>query len=114
MRFRVRTFSSLVLLASLFSGINIVAIAPANAAVACDAGVTAQSGITVAPKHGKVFYVDTGQSQNVDAAYVAYQITAGSTKTNVWDKLKMQREKPKFNRYLDCYLRQLFRCLQLR
>lgn len=86
-RKKVQAILVAALFVSLLSGITVATITPASAAVACDAGVTAQNGITVAPKHGKIFYVDTGQSQNVDAAYVAYQINASSTKTNVWAKL---------------------------
>ncbi|MDO8645858.1 MAG: hypothetical protein Q7R42_04660 [Candidatus Planktophila sp.] len=83
LRKKIHAILVAVLFASLLSGITVATIIPASAAVACDAGVTDQNGITVAPKHGKIFYVDTGQSQNVDAEYVAYKITANSTKTNV-------------------------------
>ena len=87
MRKRVHAILVAALFVSLLSGITVAAITPASAAVACDAGVAAQNGVTVAPKHGRVFYVDSGQGQNVDAAYVGYKITAGSTLTNVWAKL---------------------------
>lgn len=54
----------------------------------CSASLTA-NGITVTPSHGKVFYIDSGQGQNVDASYVGYQVknTAGSTKSDVWVKV---------------------------
>lgn len=75
------------LLAYLVVGITVVSVVPASATVACDAGVAAQNNITVTPKHGKIFYVDSGQGQNVDAAYVAYKIAASSAKTNIWAKV---------------------------
>lgn len=61
--------------------------ATAAAPVACaDAGTT-QSSITVTPSHGKVFYIDSGQGQSIDAAYVGYKVVAGAAKTNLWMKL---------------------------
>lgn len=61
--------------------------ATAAAPVACaDAGTT-QSSITVTPSHGKVFYIDSGQGQSIDAAYVGYNVVAGAAKTNLWMKL---------------------------
>jgi uncharacterized repeat protein (TIGR02543 family) len=48
-----------------------------------------QGGLEVYPSHGKVFYIDSGQNQNVDAAYVGYQVknVSGSTKANLWAKV---------------------------
>ena len=50
---------------------------------------SAQGGLEVYPSHGKVFYIDSGQNQNVDAAYVGYQVknVSGSTKANLWAKV---------------------------
>jgi uncharacterized repeat protein (TIGR02543 family) len=49
----------------------------------------AQNGVEVAPSHGKVFYIDSGQGQRVDAAYVGYQVknTSGTDRANLWAKL---------------------------
>lgn len=57
----------------------------ANAA-ACAAGAT--SGVyTVSPSHGEVFYIDTGVTPRLDAAYVGYKIRTSSAKSNLWVKL---------------------------
>jgi uncharacterized repeat protein (TIGR02543 family) len=57
----------------------------ANAA-ACSAGAT--SGVyTVSPSHGEVFYIDTGVTPRLDAAYVGYKIRTSSAKSNLWVKL---------------------------
>ncbi len=63
---------------------------PANAATtaSCDySGGTAQNELKVTPSHGKVFYIDSQQGQNVDAAYVGYRVenqSASSSKANLW------------------------------
>ena len=65
---------------------------PAQAATtaSCDySGGTAQNELKVTPSHGKVFYIDSQQNQNVDAAYVGYRVEnqSGSSKTNLWATL---------------------------
>ena len=88
MRRKLHLALAITLFTSSLTGFTLAMSSPASAATAaCDAGVTAQNNITVAPKHGKIFYVDSGQGQNVDASYVAYSITADATKTNLWAKL---------------------------
>lgn len=49
----------------------------------CD-GTYASNSITVSPSHGKVFYIDSGQGQAVDAAYAGYVVSASAAKTNLW------------------------------
>ena len=67
----------------------LLSVAPsASAAVSdkCD-GTSTQNTTKVTASHGKVFYIDSGQGQNLDASYVAYKIdnTDGATaKSNVW------------------------------
>ena len=67
----------------------LLSVAPsASAAVSdkCD-GTSTQNTTKVTASHGKVFYIDSGQGQNLDASYVAYKIdnTNGTTaKSNVW------------------------------
>lgn len=71
----------LALLGGLF-----VATAPAepaaSATVACD-GTSAsdQSSLRVTPSHGTVFYIDSGQGQQLDAAYAAYRVSNLNTTT---------------------------------
>lgn len=83
------------LIASLLSVIGpSVAPEPAFASTSIgqcttNTGVSHASGLEVYPSHGKVFYIDSGQNQNVDAAYAGYQVknVSGSTKTNLWAKV---------------------------
>lgn len=62
----------------------------ANAAVSdkCD-GSSTQNNLKVTAQHGKVFYIDSAQGQNADAAYVSYAVTntSGSARKNIWVKL---------------------------
>ena len=81
----------LAILAILLSGLAIATpwttLPPAAAAALapCD-GNSTQGGLTITASHGKVFYVDTGVTPKLDAAYAAYRLTnsSGSTKTNLW------------------------------
>ena len=52
----------------------------------CQGTADATTGYTVTPNHGKVFYIDSGQGQNVDAAYSGYTISKSGTDatTDVW------------------------------
>ena len=46
-----------------------------------------QNNVRVTASHGKIFYIDSGSSQSLDAAYVSYKVEnrSGSTAlTNVW------------------------------
>ena len=49
----------------------------------CNDGESA-NGLTLEPSHGEVFYIDTGQGQSADAAYVGYKIAAASDFDDVW------------------------------
>lgn len=85
-----------VILTFLFSALHIVnppyEIQSAQAATSdlcVSTGGTAQNDLKAYPSHGKVFYIDSGQNQNVDAAYAGYRVenTSGSAKTNLWAKV---------------------------
>jgi hypothetical protein len=60
---------------------------PASAALAssaiCD-GTSTQNTLTVEAGHGEVFYIDTGQGQNIDAAYIAYRVRSVSARSDLW------------------------------
>jgi hypothetical protein len=76
----------LTLLASLL--LTISTQSPANAvATACDDGSAVQNGITVLPSQGKAFYIDSGQNQNIDAAYVGYRVKSSTARQGLWVKL---------------------------
>jgi hypothetical protein len=49
----------------------------------CAANGVSGGGVTIQPSHGKAFYIDTGQGQDINAGYVGYRITASSTLTDV-------------------------------
>lgn len=77
----------LALLGGLF-----VATAPAepaaSATLACD-GTSAsdQNSLRVTPSHGTVFYIDSGQGQQLDAAYAAYRVSnlnATTARNDLW------------------------------
>lgn len=49
-----------------------------------------QNNVRVTASHGKVFYIDSGQSQSLDAAYVSYKVqnlSGAAGMTNVWASL---------------------------
>jgi uncharacterized repeat protein (TIGR02543 family) len=52
-------------------------------------GGSAHNGLKVYPSHGSVFYIDTGQGQEINAAYVGYRVenTTGSTMENLWAQI---------------------------
>lgn len=52
----------------------------------CD-GTYTKNGLTVAAGHGDVFYIDTGQGQEIDAGYVAYRVTSTSARSDLWVEL---------------------------
>ena len=60
-----------------------------NGSVCESTGGSAHNDLKVYPSHGKVFYIDSGQNQSVDAAYAGYRVenTSGSTKSNLWAKV---------------------------
>jgi hypothetical protein len=78
---------------ALLGGLAVATAAPepAQAAtVACDGtSATDQNQLRVAPSHGTVFYIDSGQGQQLDAAYAAYRVTnvGGSARTDLWTKV---------------------------
>ncbi len=88
-------FLSLILLTSLFSIIQVIpaqavygscgTVLGANAAAQSSIDSTAK--ITITPRHGTIFYVDT--RRGINASYVAYSIknTDTTTKKNLWVNL---------------------------
>ena len=60
--------------------------ASAATANACD-GTSIQNTTKITAVHGKVFYIDTGQNQFIDASYVGYKVTTTAAKSNVWVRL---------------------------
>ena len=92
-RIFIGLFVTLVVSLSSLTGVGPVGPAPAAWAGnggACEAdGGTAYNGLKVYPSHGEVFYIDTGQGQEVNAAYVGYRVenTSGLSKSNLWAKL---------------------------
>lgn len=58
----------------------------AATADSCD-GSSTQNNIKITAVHGKVFYIDSGQNQAIDAAYVGYKVTTTAIKSNVWVRL---------------------------
>lgn len=46
------------------------------------------NGISVTPSHGSILYVDTGQSQNLDAGYLAYRVTSTAARADLWVQLE--------------------------
>lgn len=77
-----------VLTFSIFIAVDI-SQTPAEAAglstCADSAGQT--SNMTVSASHGQVFYIDSSSSQNLDAAYIGYQVNATAAKSNVWVRI---------------------------
>lgn len=78
------------LVLALLGGVGVATapVAPASAAtVACDgASSHDQNQLRVTPSHGTVFYIDSGQSQQLDAAYAAYNVSnlATTTRDDLW------------------------------
>jgi len=80
-------FLQLSLILTLSIPTSIFIAAPADAA-ACASGATSGD-YTISPTHGEVFYIDTGVSPRIDAAYVGYRlVNSNSTaKSDLWVKL---------------------------
>jgi hypothetical protein len=81
---RIRTLAAGLALA-LLGGLVVATSAPEPAAastVACDgSAANDQNNLRVTPSHGTVFYIDSGQGQQLDAAYAAYRVTNTSAST---------------------------------
>ena len=73
--------------------LNAAAPASATTPAACiqigdTAANPAQANLTVTATHGKAFYIDSSTGQNIDAAYVGYQITSSTAQTGLWASLE--------------------------
>jgi hypothetical protein len=81
---RIRGLAAGLVLA-LLGGAVVATTAPepaAAATVVCDgSAANDQNGLRVTPSHGTVFYIDSGQGQQLDAAYAAYRVTNTSAST---------------------------------
>ena len=62
---------------------NVTVTGTGPTGIYCD-GTHTQNDITVDNGHGKIFYIDTGQGQEIDAGYVAYLIDADTNQSNLW------------------------------
>lgn len=90
-----KKFTSLSLVNTLI--ISLLAIIPVSVfsaspahAVSCASGMSAQNNLKAEPAHGQVFYIDSGVTPKVDAAYVGYKITnnaASGTIKGLWAEL---------------------------
>lgn len=49
----------------------------------CDGSYT-KNGLTVDAGHGTVFYIDTGQGQEIDAGYIAYIVESANARNDLW------------------------------
>jgi hypothetical protein len=49
----------------------------------CDGSYT-KNGLTLEAGHGTVFYIDTGQGQEIDAGYIAYVVESTSARSDLW------------------------------
>ena len=74
------------LIITMLSSITIAPVAQATATDPCD-GSYSYNNVRATATHSTVFYIDSGQGQNVDASYVGYQINTSAAKSNVWAKL---------------------------
>ena len=71
---------------STITAVQFAATSQATSTDVCD-GSYASNNIRVTPSHSTIFYIDSGQGQNVDASYVGYQVNASAAKTNIWVKV---------------------------
>ena len=72
------------------AGVGFGVVAPTEAAVVSCDGSSTQNNLTVTAKHGPVFYIDSGQAQNVDAAYASYTISntsSSSAQVGLWARV---------------------------
>ena len=74
------------LIITMLSSVTITPVAQATATDPCD-GSYSYNNVRATATHSTVFYIDSGQGQNVDASYVGYQINTNAAKSNVWAKL---------------------------
>ena len=83
-RRRIVAFSVvLALVAGLFSSV-LGASTPAQAVVPACSSTTTQNGITIAPSHGSVFYIDSAASQRMDASYLGYVVSSTTARSDLW------------------------------
>jgi hypothetical protein len=49
----------------------------------CD-GTYTKNGLSVSSGHGTLFYIDTGQGQEIDAGYIAYTVQSATARSDLW------------------------------
>ena len=59
------------------------AIAAQTTINACDGSATL-NGVKVAAAHPKIFYIDSGDDQKMDANYLAYRVTSTTARSDLW------------------------------
>lgn len=86
-----RSIGRLISIFALLSTFLVPVVATQSATAAtsdkCDGSYTnGTTGIKVTAQHGKIFYIDSGQGQNIDASYVSYKVdnTGASNRKNIW------------------------------
>lgn len=93
---RISSFiSTSTLLLGLLAAVPLTFSSPIAATAAttdsCDGTFTnSTTKIKVTAQHGKIFYIDSGQGQSIDAAYVSYKIDntdTSNSRNNIWASL---------------------------
>jgi hypothetical protein len=62
---------------------NLPSAAALPTSAICD-GSSTQNTLKVEAGHGEVFYIDTGQGQEIDAAYIAYKVSSPTARNDLW------------------------------
>ena len=84
--------ASFLLSSAFVGGVVPGEVLPASAVSATDVGTCNPNGVsgtgntytvTIRPSHGKAFYIDTGQGQDINAGYIGYRVTASGTVPDV-------------------------------
>ena len=83
---KLSLIAALSMALSTLTAVQFAATSQATSTDVCD-GSYSSNNIRVTPSHSTIFYIDSGQGQNVDASYVGYQVNASAAKTNVWVKV---------------------------
>jgi len=85
----IRRSARLIVALGLLIGSGVAAqsvVVEASASDSCNDGETANN-LTLTPSHGEVFYIDSGQGQSADAAYVGYKVAASAAVEDIWVKV---------------------------
>lgn len=76
------------------SGLESVSVTSSAAILTVENGVTVtgatcngsytKNGLTLEAGHGSIFYIDTGQGQEIDAGYIAYIVESDTARSDLW------------------------------